>query len=431
MEAMGCKPPIKRKRSKEVFDEQLMEKILEKDNLTRAHQAVKSNRGAPGIDGISVETIKPHLQKHWPGIKAKLLAGDYKPARVKGVTIPKSSGGERQLGIPTVLDRIIGQAISQELSSIWEPTFSENSYGYRPSRSAHDAIRKAQACVAEGKSWVVDIDIKAFFDNVDHDILMHQVGQKVRDKRVLRLIGRYLRAGVEINGTTYKRTKGTPQGGTLSPLLANIYLDPLDKELERRGLSFVRYADDVNIYVSSERSAERVMESICKWIEKHLKLEVNRDKSDTDRPSKRKFLGFTICEDGSLKISKGSIEGFKNKVRELWEGRQSCTSGELVSQWKSYITGWWNYYKISNSKLKSLSSWTRRHMRKCFWQRWHGRKGRMRNLKHLGIKGWQLRRVDFYSGAWAAAKQPAMHKALSNATLRKYGLMTPYDLAAT
>lgn len=422
-------PPNRRERSKEVLNERLMDEILGKENLIRAHQVVKSNRGAPGVDGLTVDAIKPHLQEHWPSIKAKLLSGDYKPARVKGVTIPKPNGGERQLGIPTVLDRIIGQAISQKLSPIWEPMFSDHSYGYRPCRSAHDAVRKAQSYVAEGKSWVVDLDIKEFFNNVNHDILMHQIGQKVRDKRVLQLIGRYLRAGIEMNGTTVKRTKGTPQGGTLSPLLANIYLDPLDKELERRGLSFVRYADDVNVYVSSERSAKRIMESICKWIEKHLKLEVNRDKSDTDRPSKRKFLGFTICEDASLKISRSSLVQYKNKVRTLWTARQSRTSQELVTQWSEFIRGWWNYYKISGSKLVSLSSWTRRHIRKCFWQRWHCRKGRIAKLKSLGIKAWQIKRTAFHGGAWRAAKQPAMHMGLTNATLRKYGLLTPHDLA--
>lgn len=259
-----------------MFNETLMERILDTENLRTAVAAVKRNKGKPGVDGMTVQEIIPHLNKHWPQIKEKLLNGDYKPALIKGVMIPKADGGQRQLGIPTVQDRVIQQAISQQLNLKFDPVFSEHSYGYRPGKSAHDAIKAVQSFAKAGKTWCVDIDISAFFDHVNHDILMRRVSEKVKDKRVLKLIGRYLRAGRKQNGQVYKRLSGTPQGGPLSPLLANIYLDPLDKELEKRDLSFSRYADDLMIYASSERSAERIFNSVCKWIEKHLKLKVNR-----------------------------------------------------------------------------------------------------------------------------------------------------------
>lgn len=406
-----------------------MDQILSRDNLLAAYQAVKRNKGAPGVDGISTEQIAPHLRQHWEQISQKLTAGSYQPALVKGVVTPKPNGGQRLLGIPTVQDRIIQQAMHQQLSPIFDPTFSENSYGYRPGRSAHDAIREAQRQVQNGKDWVIDIDISAFFDHVNHDILMHRISQRIRDKRVLKLIGKYLRAGIKLDGEVHKRQAGTPQGGPLSPLLANIYLDPLDKELERRGLSYSRYADDLNIYVNSERSAERVYKSVKQWIEKHLKLQVNQDKSGTGRPWQRKFLGFRIRKDGELAIAPSSLESYKQEVRNHWTARQSMTSQELITSWNRYIRGWWNYFGIASNKLFSLSAWTRRHMRKCFWQRWHCRRGRINKLKRLGVSAKLLSRVDFSTGAWRAARHPAMHKALNKKVMRKYRLVTPYDLA--
>jgi group II intron reverse transcriptase/maturase len=376
-----------------------------------------------------VDEITAHLRQHWPRIRDKLEAGHYRPGKLKGVRIAKPSGGERLLGIPNVQDRIIQQAVQQQMSLIFEPGFSDHSYGYRAGRSAHDAIRCAQRYVQAGKDWVVDIDISAFFDHVNHDILMHRVGEKVKDKRVLKLIGSYLRAGMQRDGEVHPRYQGTPQGGPLSPLLANIYLDALDKELESRGLSFVRYADDVTIYVGSERSAQRVYESLVRWIEKQLRLEVNRAKSGTGRPWQRKFLGFRLQQDGQIGISPESQNAYKDKVRSLWSARQSVTSRELVDNWNRYIRGWWNYYGIAVDKLESLSGWTRRHMRKCFWLRWHGKKGRLRHLRQLGVSARLISRVDFYAGAWRAARHPAMHKALNNRLLRKYRLVTPNDLA--
>ena len=408
-----------------------MGKILDGDNLRRAQAAVKRNKGGPGVDGMTVDKITAHLRQHWPAIRDKLETSRYQPTVIKGVKLPKPGGGERLLGIPTVQDRIIQQAVQQQLSVIFEPTFSDHSYGFRPGRSAHDAIRRAQGYVKAGKDWVVDIDIKAFFDQVNHDLLMHRLSRDVRDKRVMKLIGGYLRVGIQIDGKVHKRYQGTPQGGPLSPLLANIYLDALDKELENRGLSFVRYADDLNIYVGSERSAQRVYERIVHWIEKHLGLEVNRDKSGTGRPWQRKFLGFRIGEDGQINISPASLAAYKNKVRSLWGVHQSVTSRELVANWGRYIRGWWNYYGITVDKLEAISGWTRRHMRKCFWLRWHGRKGRLKNLKRLGVSARLLKRVNYHAAAWRGAIHPAMHTALNNNLLRKYQMVTPNDLAVS
>lgn len=407
-----------------------MEAILNAENVRQAYRAVKRNKGKPGVDGITTETIAGHLRQHWPTVRAKLLAGTYRPALVRGVKIAKPDGGPRQLGIPTVLDRIVQQAIHQQLSPIMEPTFSDSSYGYRPQRSAQDAVRRAQQYVQEGKTWVVDIDISAFFDHVNHDILMHRVGQRVRDKRVLKLIGSYLRTGLQQDGQVRKRHEGTPQGGPLSPLLANIYLDPLDKELERREMSFVRYADDVAIYVSSQRSAERILDSITRWIEKHLKLQVNRDKSGTGKTGGRKLLGFRLRPNGKIAVAPESIARYKVRVRDLWRACQGLSGLDVIRRWRAYVRGWWNYFAIANSRLHAVSAWTRRHMRKWFWQRWHNRKGRIKMLRRLALTPRQLRHVSFHAGAWRAARHPGMHQALSNRKLRSYGLLTPNDLAA-
>ena len=407
-----------------------MESLLEANNLYRAYRAVLRNRGAPGVDRITTQALGDHLRTHWRMIRDKLCDGSYRPGRLRGVRIPKANGGERLLGIPTTQDRLIQQAAQQQLTALWDPHFSEHSYGYRPGRSAHDAIRAAQGYVREGKSWVVDLDIEAFFDNVNHDLLMHKVAQTVRDKRVLKWIGNTLRADLELGGQRHRRTAGTPQGGPLSPLLANLYLDALDRELESRGLSFCRYADDLTIYVTSERSAERILVSISAWIQKHLKLKVNVDKSGTGRPWERSFLGYLVREDGQLATSQKSLSKYKVKVRELWDVRQGLSSATLVKQWRTYLRGWWNYFKLSSDDYKLLSGWTRRHMRKCFWQRWHSRVGRLGRLAKLGISARLLKRVDCYAGAWRAARHPAMHRALGLQTLKRYGLWTPSDLAS-
>lgn len=417
--------------SGDVLSEISVEHVVEPDNMRRAFKKVRANQGAPGVDGIAVEDLEAHLIKHWPGIREKLLSGSYQPGPIKGKTIGKPDGGERLLGIPNTQDRVIQQAVSQQLTKLWDSGFSEHSYGFRPERSNLDAIRAAKAFVLSGKTWVVDVDIEAFFDEVNHDRLMSRIARDIQDKRLKQYLGANLRADLILNGERIKRTAGVPQGGPLSPLLANLYLDPLDKELEARGLSFCRYADDLMIFVESERSAERVLESIVAWIEKHLKLKVNASKSGTGRPWERDFLGYLIDEDGNNHLSGRTVKRYRKRVRECWSARQGLTSRELVDQWRKYLFGWFGYFRLATAEnFTSLSTWTRRHMRKCFWQRWHNRVGRIRALMKLGVSSWGIKRVSFHDGAWKAAKHPAMHQALSNKCLRRYGLITAQDLAS-
>ncbi len=320
----------------------------------------------------------------------------------------------------------------QVLQAIFDPRFSESSWGFRPGRSAHDAVRAAQGYVREGKDWVVDIDIARFFDVVNHDILMRRVAEVIRDKRVLGLIGRYLRAGVLTEGVVVRSAEGTPQGGPLSPLLANIYLDALDRELERRGLRFCRYADDCNIYVGSEAAAKRVLAGITAWIEKHLRLKVNEAKSGAGRPWERKFLGFRLNRQGQVEAAPESVERFKRKVREIWCGNRSVTSRQLRDEWRRYVRGWWGYYRLAERRraIFLLEGWVRRHIRKCFWLRWHGATGRRRALRRLGIGERLLKLVPARRGAWRIAANGLLQTALSNATLRHYGFVMPSDLAA-
>ena len=330
------------------------------------------------------------------------------------------------------MDRLVQQALLQVLQSIFDPLFSESSYGFRPGRSAHDAVRAAQGYVREGRDWVVDLDIAQFFDHVQHDILMRRVAQVIRDKRVLRLIGRYLRAGVLVDGVVIVGEEGTPQGGPLSPLLANIYLDALDRELENRGLRFCRYADDCNIYVGSEAAAKRVLEGIGNWIETKLRLQVNKTKSGAGRPWARKFLGFRINRHKQREVARESIARFKKKVREIWRGGRPATSRQLPAEWRRYVIGWWGYYRLAEDRRQifELEGWIRRHIRKCFWLRWHSVRGRCRALRRLGVPEWMLRYVPTRRGAWFVAARRMMHTALSNRTLLRYGFVMPSDLAA-
>lgn len=409
-----------------------MEKVVAEANAVAARDAVVRNRGAAGIDRMTTRQLPEHLSEHWESIRGKLLAGTYVPAPVKRVEIPKAGGGVRLLGIPTVVDRWVQQMLLQVLTPIFDPGFHPSSWGFRPGRSAHDAVRAARGYVLEGKNWVVDIDITKFFDHVNHDILMGRIGKTIRDKRVLRLIGKYLRAGVMINGVVQETEEGTPQGGPLSPLLANIYLDALDRELERRGLAFSRYADDCNIYVGSERAAERIMEAMVEWIRTHLRLEVNATKSGVGRPWERKFLGFRITREGGIAVSEQSLERFRTKVRELWNARQSVSSNELRKNWGTYIRGWWGYYQLATTRREiiDLESWIRRRIRCCFWQRWHGWQGRKRHLRELGVRGEGLRTAHSSKGAWRIARSPALHQALNNRLLRWTGFLMPSHLAA-
>src|ERR1044071_3638587 len=424
---------LTRNSPQKAMHEELMEQVVMQENAATAWLAVKRNGGAAGIDGMRTQQLRDHVRKHWETIRAKLLSGTYVPSPVRRVEIPKPNGGLRLLGIPTVLDRWIQQMLLQALQPILDPTFSAHSFGFRPGKSAHDAVRAAQNYIQAGKDWVVDMDITKFFDRVNHDILMQRISQTIRDKRVLRLIGKYLRAGVMIEGVLQSSEEGTPQGGPLSPLLANIYLDALDRELERRGLAFSRYADDCNIYVSSQRAAERVLASTSEWIKKHLRLEVNATKSGTGRPWERKFLGFRINPQGKIEIAPTSVERFKTKVRELWRSCQSRTSEELRDNWRAYVRGWWGYFRLAQERqsIFGLEGWIRRHIRSCFWQRWHDWRGRKRHLRRLGLRGRQLKVAHSSKGAWPIARSPSLQTALSNAVLRRYGFSMPSDLAAT
>jgi RNA-directed DNA polymerase len=412
--------------------ETLMEAAVAEENCRVALRAVKRNKGAAGIDRMTTEELEPHLQANWWILKDKLLKGTYMPTPVRRVEIPKPSGGTRMLGIPTVQDRYIQQLLMQVLTPIFDPQFSEHSYGFRPGRSAQDAVRAAQQYAQEGKEWVVDIDITKFFDHVNHDILMGRIAQVIRDKRVLHLIGKYLRRGAMVEGLVEASEEGTPQGGPLSPMLANIYLDELDQELERRGHRFCRYADDCNIYVGSQAAAERTLVSIKGWIEKHLRLKVNAAKSGTGRVWERKFLGFRLDRKKRIGIAPESVERFKTKVREKWDGRRSGTSKQLRDDWNRYVRGWWGYFHIAEARrpILELEGWIRRHIRKCFWLRWHGRKGRERNLRRLGLSGKALGVATSSRGAWGVAAQPELQRALSNSTLDRYGFLLPSTLAA-
>jgi len=412
--------------------EELIEEVVSPENYRKALKAVVSNKGAPGIDGMRTEQLEGHLQKHWPKIRGKLMTGTYTPSPVRRKEIDKPGGGTRDLGIPTVLDRFIQQLLLQTMTPIWEPKFSQCSYGFRPGRSAHDAVRAARGYVEQGKDWVVDLDITKFFDHVNWDILMGKIGKEIRDKRVLKLIGKYLRAGVMLNGVVVETVEGTPQGGPLSPLLANIYLDALDQELEQRGHQFSRYADDCNIYVGSQAAGERVMTTVQGWIEKHLRLQLNAKKSGVGRTWERKFLGFRLNRQRQIEAAPESLERFKMKVREKWQSCQSQTSNQLRDNWKRYVRGWWGYYRLAENRrpIFGLEGWIRRHIRKCFWLRWHDPEGRERKLRNLGLRGRRLKVAQSNRGAWHLAANGSLQSALSNSTLFRYGFLMPSDLAA-
>lgn len=412
--------------------ENLMEEVVREENRLHALEAVKRNRGAAGIDRMKTTELESHLQAHWEKIRTKLLNGTWVPTPVRRVEIPKPNGGVRVLGIPTVMDRLIQQMLLQVLTPIFDPKFSEHSYGFRPGRSAHDAMRAAKQYAQGGKDWVVDIDIAKFFDHVNHDILMGRIGKEVRDKRVLHLMGEYLRRGAMVGGLVEASVEGTPQGGPLSPLLANIYLDALDQELERRGHCFCRYADDCNIYVGSQQAAERTLASVAAWIEKHLRLKTNAAKSGAGRVWERKFLGFRLDREGRIGIAPESIARFQMKVRQMWDGRQSHTSKQLRDAWSRYVRGWWGYFRLAEVRwpISRLDGWIRRHIRKCFWLRWHNAAGREHALRRLGLRGRLLRAAHSSRGAWRMAATGTAQTALSNAALRHFGFLLPSDLAA-
>lgn len=343
----------------------LMEEVCHRINLNRAYDRVMKNKGAPGVDGMTVDDLLPWIREHRQDLLSSLLDGSYEPQPVRGVEIPKAGGGVRQLGIPTVVDRLVQQAILQVLTRLLDPTFSDSSYGFRPGRGAHDALKKASEYVAEGRGIVVDVDLEKFFDRVNHDILMSRLARRVEDKRLLKIIRRFLEAGLMQEGVCVRREEGTPQGGPLSPLLANLLLDDLDRELERRGHKFCRYADDCNIYVRSQAAGERVMASVCQFLEVGLKLRVNREKSALARVEERKFLGYRLLSDGRLGIAPKSLEQAKDRIREISRRNRGISLERMIVELNSFLTGWVTYFRLAamKSHLVALDGWVRRKLR--------------------------------------------------------------------
>ena len=416
-----------------VLNEKGLEAILDPENLRAAYLKVKANKGAAGVDGIGVDQLEDHLRSHWENISAKLREGRYEPGLLKPVHIPKAGGGERELNIPTTQDRVIQQAIAQPLGEVFEPLFSEHSYGYRPGRSAHDAVRRMRHYVVEeGCRHIVDVDIQSFFDEVNHDILMQRISDEVRHKPVLKLIGKYLRCGKLVNNRKVKhKGKGIPQGGPLSPLLANIYLTRMDRELEVKGVRFVRYADDLTLYCQSKEEAEELLEWLTDWLWTKLKLQVNRKKSGTRAPEEGNFLGFRLEKEEKIALSTKSLKAFKMEVRRLLDNRNPWTWKQLVANWQRYLRGWWGYFGISEwYDAERLSKWCRRHIRKLCWQRWHNWKGRRKALIRLGATPHQVKTAHSGKGAWRMAACPTLHKVLDNQRLLNWGFWTPSDLAA-
>jgi RNA-directed DNA polymerase len=406
--------------------EQLMEEVCVRENLERAWKRVRKNKGGPGVDGMTIDDAKDHLREHWPNIRTRLLEGSYKPQPVKRVEIPKPDGGVRKLGVPCVVDRLIQQALLQVLQKQWDPTFSEHSYGFRPKRSAHQAVAQAQRYIAEGYNHVVDIDLEKFFDRVNHDSLMARVAARVSDKRVLKLIRAFLNAGVMENGLVRPVDEGTPQGGPLSPLLSNLVLDDLDKELERRGLRFCRYADDCNIYVRSRRAGERVMTSASRFLTKKLRLKVNEAKSAVARPEERKFLGFSISNDGSeRRIAPKALEKFKMQIRDMTHRTRGIGLQRLIKELASYLIGWRAYFGFCQTPrvLTTLEAWTRRRLRAYLWRQWQNGHNRFKELRRRGVPKFRAAvAAGSPTGIWRMSGHPALHQALRNHYFDSLGL---------
>lgn len=426
--AEGTELPVaKRAAESPTQTASLMEEVCQRDNLWKALKRVQANKGAPGVDGMTVHQLPKYLKRHWPKIREQLLAGTYRPQPVKRVEIPKPDGGVRKLGIPTALDRFIQQAVLQVLQERWDRTFSEQSYGFRPGRSAHQAVAQAQAYIAEGYGYTVDIDLEKFFDRVNHDMLMGRIAKRVEDKRMLTLIRAYLNAGIMVNGLVSPSEEGTPQGGPLSPLLSNLMLDDLDQELERRGLRFVRYADDCNIYVRSPRAGERVMQSVTRFITGKLKLKVNESKSAVARPVERKFLGFSFTRSKQPKrrIAPKSLLRFKKRIRELTKRNRGVSLDQMVADLRRYLTGWRGYFRFCQtpSVFSALDSWIRRRLR-CFqWKQWKSGRTRFAELRNRGVgKDLAAQTAGSSRGLWHVSRSPALSIALPSAYFDSLGL---------
>jgi RNA-directed DNA polymerase len=412
---------------------QLTEEVCEQENLKQALQQVKANKGSPGIDGMTVEELPGYLQQHWPAIREQLLNGTYEPKPVRRVEIEKpDGGGMRKLGIPCVLDRFLQQAVLQVLQRQWDPTFSEHSYGFRPGRSAHQAVAKAQQYIAEGHGWCVDLDLEKFFDRVNHDKLMGQIAKRVEDKRLLKLIRAFLNAGVMENGLVSPSVEGTPQGGPLSPLLSNLVLDELDQELERRGHCYVRYADDCNIYVRSEQAGRRVMESITRFITCKLKLKVNETKSAVARPQERKFLGFSFTAGPEVKrvIAPKALDRFKRRIREITRRAKGVSIQKTIEELASYMRGWRSYFGFCETPvvLEYLTRWVRLRLRAALWRQWKTPRRRRAALLALGVRPrLASNTAGSGRGPWYLAKSKALSVGLSNAYFKSLGLPTLND----
>lgn len=418
----GEKPAFSQKHN-------LLEQVLERNNLLQAWKHVKANKGAAGVDDMTLDEFPNWLKAHWPRIAAELAAGQYQPAPVRRVEIAKPDGGTRPLGIPTVLDRVIQQAIAQVLGPLFDPDFSDHSYGFRPGHNAHQAVKQVQGAIKQGRKIAVDVDLSKFFDRVDHDLLMTHVGYKVQDKRVMALIGRYLRAGIMESQRFKESREGVPQGGPLSPLLANIMLDPLDKELEKRGHSFARYADDFAILVKSTRAGERVLRSISKFVEQRLKLVVNSDKSGVVNAAECKFLGFTFKR-GNIQWHPKTLSKFKQRVRELTNRNWGVSMQYQLFKVSQYLRGWINYFGIANcyQLCVDLDNWIRRRMRMAYWRQWRKVRTRVRNLRKLGVSLRTAIACGITSkGPWRSSKTPGIQQALSNAYLKEQGLWALRD----
>ncbi len=425
-------PTAKCETERPANHEPLMEEVCERDNCWQAYKRVKANKGSPGIDGMTVGELSGYLKQHWPSIREQLLHGTYQPQPVRRVEIPKPDGGVRKLGIPTVLDRLIQQAVMQVLQRQWDSTFSDHSYGFRPGRSAHQAVAQAQQYIAEGRGWCVDLDLEKFFDRVNHDKLMGQIAKRIEDKRRLKLIRAFLNAGVMENGLVSPSVEGTPQGGPLSPLLSNLVLDELDRELERRGHRYLRYADDCNIYVRSQRAGQRVMESVTRFITQELKLKVNEAKSAVARPQERKFLGFSFTGEPEIKrkIAPKALERFKHRIREITRRAKGVSMETTIAELAPYLRGWRSYFGFCETPdvLQYLTRWVRLRLRAAMWRQWKTPRRRRAALVALGVRS-RLASNTAGSGLgpWYLARAKALSVGLSNAYFKSLGLPTLID----
>src|SRR6202158_3056405 len=406
----------------------IMEEVCERANLKVALRQVRGNKGSAGVDRMTVDQLGDYLKQHWPAIREQLLNGTYEPKPVRRVEIPKPDGGMRKLGIPTVLDRFIQQAVMQVLQKRWDPTFSQYSYGFRPRRSAHHAVAQAQQYIAQGHGWVIDLDLEKFFDRVNHDKLMGQIAKRIEDKRLLKLIRAFLDAGVMENGLVSPSVEGTPKGGPLSPLLSNLVLDELDRELENRGHRFVRYADDCNIYVRSERAGQRVMESISHFITQKLKLRVNEAKSAVARPQERKFLGFSFTAGPNIRrtIAPKSLERFKQRIREITRRAKGASMKTIMEELAPYMRGWRGYFGFCQTPevLIALTRWVRLRLRAALWRQWKTPRRRRAALIALGVRGELRNMAGSGRGPWHIARSKALSVGLSNAHFKSLGLLS-------